>query len=89
VWGDWKNPKTGKWERTYATFTSEPNKVMKEIHERQPIILDPKDFGEWLSRSVRPPTHLLRILPEDAIQAILQGAPVIKPKEPPPTGNSV
>jgi putative SOS response-associated peptidase YedK len=31
VWADWRNPKTQRWERTFATFTSEPNGVMKEI----------------------------------------------------------
>jgi putative SOS response-associated peptidase YedK len=28
VWAEWKNPKTQKWEKTFATFTSEPNGLM-------------------------------------------------------------
>jgi putative SOS response-associated peptidase YedK len=59
---------------------------MKEIHDRQPVILDPKDFEEWLTPSERLPVHLLRILPDDAMQAILLGGPIVKPPEPPIKG---
>jgi len=44
VWAEWRNPKTQKWEKTFATFTSEPKGIMRELHDRQPVILDPKDF---------------------------------------------
>jgi putative SOS response-associated peptidase YedK len=46
-------------------ITSEPNEVMAEIHDRQPVILEPKDYVEWFNPSDRPPIHLLRILPAD------------------------
>jgi putative SOS response-associated peptidase YedK len=68
VWAEWRNPKTQKWERTFATFTSEPNSSMRELHDRQPVILDSKDFQEWLTPSERLPVHLLCILPDDAIR---------------------
>src|ERR1700738_451541 len=80
-WAEWRNPKTQKWEKTFATFTSEPNGIMRELHDRQPVILDPKDFQEWLSPSERLPVHLLRILPDDAIRAILLGDPVARPEK--------
>ncbi len=35
VWAEWRNPKTQKWEKTFATFTSEPNGIMRELHDRQ------------------------------------------------------
>ena len=85
VWAEWRNPKTQRWEKTFATFTSEPNGVMRELHDRQPVILDPKDFQEWLTPSERLPVHLLRILPDDAIRAILLGDPVARPQELRPT----
>src|SRR5229473_2119993 len=44
VWAEWKNPNTDRWEKTFATFTSEPNAIMQPIHDRQPIILAPADF---------------------------------------------
>jgi putative SOS response-associated peptidase YedK len=82
VWAEWKNPNTEKWEKTFATFTSEPNGVMQPIHDRQPVILAPADFEEWLSRSERPPVHLLRILPDEAIAMTLLNAEKPKAEEP-------
>jgi putative SOS response-associated peptidase YedK len=51
----WQNPKTGQWEKTFSTFTGEPNALIKRIHDRQPVILDRRDFAEWLSEAPRPP----------------------------------
>lgn len=69
LWSVWKNPKTGEWERTFAIMTGEANAVMQPVHNRQPLILEPRDYSEYLSDSERPPTHLLRILPEEEMQA--------------------
>jgi putative SOS response-associated peptidase YedK len=54
VWAPWKNPKTNQWENTFSTFTSEPNALIEKIHIRQPVILEPRDFEEWLSPADRP-----------------------------------
>jgi len=37
---------------------------MQPIHDRQPTILEPSDYAEYLSEDERPPIHLLRIFPE-------------------------
>jgi hypothetical protein len=29
------------------------------------VILEPREYGEWLAESERPPVHLLRILGEE------------------------
>src|ERR1700744_3693181 len=63
IWGPWQNPKTGLWEDTFAIITTDPNGKMSEIHNRQPVILEPKEYAERLEDSERPPVHLLRILP--------------------------
>lgn len=65
LWSPWKNPKTDAWEPTFAILTGEANAVMRPIHDRQPTILEPRDYEEYLSATNRPPTHLLRILPEE------------------------
>ena len=65
LWGTWKNPSTNQVEPTFSIFTTEPNSVMQPIHNRQPAILDPREYEEWFTRSERPPAHLLRIFPED------------------------
>jgi putative SOS response-associated peptidase YedK len=63
VWKPWKNPKTDKWERTFAVITGEPNELIQPIHHRQTTILDPREYEEYLHASERPPVHLLRVLP--------------------------
>jgi putative SOS response-associated peptidase YedK len=65
VWAPWKNPKTDQWEKTFSTFTSEPNALIEKIHIRQPIILSPSEYEEWLAPTERPPVHLLRVLPDE------------------------
>jgi len=80
VWALWKNPKTDKWEKTFSTFTSEPNALIEKIHIRQPIILEAKDFDEWLAPSERPPVHLLRVMSEEEMNMTLLAPP--PPPEP-------
>ncbi len=70
LWGNWANAKTRSMEPTFSIFTSEPNANMLAIHDRQPIVLEPKDYEEWLAPSERPPLHLLRILPEERMNIV-------------------
>jgi putative SOS response-associated peptidase YedK len=46
-------------------ITTDPNTKMAEIHNRQPVILEPREYAEWLEESERPPVHLLRVLPDE------------------------
>jgi putative SOS response-associated peptidase YedK len=69
IWKPWKNPKTSQWERAFAVITGEPNEVMQPIHNRQPTILEPRDYEEYLAAADRPPLHLLRILPAEEMRA--------------------
>lgn len=64
VWSRWKT-KDGFWVPTMSVITSESNEKMALIHDRQPVILEPRDYREWLAPSERPPVHLLRILPAE------------------------
>jgi putative SOS response-associated peptidase YedK len=75
VWALWKNPKSSQWERTFATFTSEPNALIEKIHIRQPIVIEPQDFEEWLQPSERLPVHLLRVLSEEDMKMTLLAPP--------------
>ena len=74
VWSEWKNPKTGEREPAFAILTEEANRVMRPIHDRQPAILEPRDYREWLSQTERPPVHLIRLLPDEAMQSKLAEA---------------
>ena len=83
LWAPWKNPKTNQWEDTFAIITSDPNGKMSEIHDRQAVILEPREYAEWLAESERPPLHLLRILPEEDLVI----DPLETPAKPKPSGS--
>jgi putative SOS response-associated peptidase YedK len=71
LWAPWKNPKTDEWEPTFAIMTGDANAVMQPVHNRQPTILEPRDYSEYLAEGDRPPAHLLRILPDDEMKSQL------------------
>ena len=69
LWSPWKNPKTNQWEDTFAIVTVDANETMAPVHNRQPAILAPRDYQEYLESTERPPIHLLRIFPDDEMRA--------------------
>jgi putative SOS response-associated peptidase YedK len=69
LWSPWKNPKTNQWEDTFAIVTVEANETMAPVHNRQPAILAPRDYQEYLENAERPPIHLLRVFPDDEMRA--------------------
>ena len=50
IWDIWKNPDGGKIE-SCSILTTEPNEVVKPIHKRMPVIVEPKKFDTWLNTS--------------------------------------
>jgi|SRR5581483_874706 len=79
LWAPWKNPKTEQWEDTFSIFTTDPNAKMQPIHDRQPVILEPRDYEEWLTPTERPPVHLLRVLPAEETELHLVSPVSIEP----------
>lgn len=83
VWGNWTNPKTSEFEKTFSIFTTVPNGRLAAYHNRQPVILDPSEYDEWLAAGERPPEHLLRILPEEKMVITPVGPPAVLADEDP------
>ncbi len=48
LWNEWELD--GKKHRFCAIITCAPNKVVHEIHDRMPVILDPSQKMEWLEK---------------------------------------
>ncbi len=48
LWNQWE--KDGVTHRFCAIITCAPNKVVHEIHDRMPVILDPSQKMEWLEK---------------------------------------
>jgi putative SOS response-associated peptidase YedK len=45
-----------------ASIVTDANDLMKPIHDRMPVILDPADFGRWLETSLEHAQDLLPLL---------------------------
>ena len=54
LWENWKNPKTGQWERTFAVITVPSNDLVGQIHDRMPAILKPENYECWLGPDTDP-----------------------------------
>ena len=59
LWENWRNPNTGKWERTFAIITVPSNELVRQVHDRMPAILEPNSYERWLG--VEPDPHDLLI----------------------------
>jgi putative SOS response-associated peptidase YedK len=66
LWESWK-PKEGPPLESFTIVTTDPNEVTEKIHDRMPVILDPRDYDRWLDpgNPERPPTDLLRPYPAE------------------------
>jgi putative SOS response-associated peptidase YedK len=71
LWERWHSPE-GEEVETCTILTTDANEVMRPIHDRMPVVLDPRDFARWLDRDVKDPAKvqgLLRPYPAEAMFA--------------------
>jgi len=61
IWEAWENAGEGRIESA-ALLTTESNALIAPIHNRMPVILDPKHYAYWLDVSIRDPEGLLALL---------------------------
>ncbi len=71
----------GLWERwlapdkkpvdTFAIITTDPNELAATVHNRMPVIIEPRDYTRWLTRAdeEQPPIDLLRPYDPDAMKS--------------------
>jgi putative SOS response-associated peptidase YedK len=64
LWERWE--KLGPPVESCTILTTEANDVLRPVHERMPVILDPKDYNLWLDPSPQKP---------EALQALLRPYP--------------
>ena len=57
LWDEWHSP-DGSTVRSCTIITTTPNKLMATIHDRMPVILEPKNYSDWLDVSPRTPKSL-------------------------------
>ena len=61
IWEGWKSP-DGKTLYTCSVITTGPNELMKDIHDRMPVILKREDEKIWLDPGISDTTRLKPLL---------------------------
>lgn len=71
IWERWKPENSSEPIDTFAILTTEPNELMRSIHNRMPVILAEKDFDQWLDRNtpIEKVKELLAPCPSDPLLA--------------------
>jgi putative SOS response-associated peptidase YedK len=70
LWESWQPPEGPPLE-TFTILTIGANEIMKPIHNRMPVILEPGDYARWLAPGApaKPPVELLRPFPAEKMRA--------------------
>jgi putative SOS response-associated peptidase YedK len=59
IWEVWKSPE-GEYLRTFATITTDANRLVGQIQDRMPVIVEKADWPIWLGEVDGDPITLLR-----------------------------
>jgi putative SOS response-associated peptidase YedK len=69
LWERWQDP-NGEIIETCTILTTDANELLRPIHDRMPVILDPKDYDLWLDPAVENSEPLQQILHPYASEAM-------------------
>jgi putative SOS response-associated peptidase YedK len=62
LWEHWEDKDSGEEIESCTLITTEANELMQPIHNRMPVILDPKDYDLWIDPEVKKPELLQPLL---------------------------
>jgi putative SOS response-associated peptidase YedK len=65
LWENWKGP-DGTWVRTFVILTTPSNKLLSDLHDRMPLIIESKDRHRWMSEEEHP-GDLLKPYPSESM----------------------
>jgi putative SOS response-associated peptidase YedK len=68
LWETWQAPE-GALLETFTILTTAPNSLTEPIHDRMPVIVEPKDYDRWMDPSTAPPLDLLRPYPAEHMRS--------------------
>ena len=71
LWDEWHSP-DGDTLRTCTIITTTPNELMSTLHNRMPVILDKRNYADWLDPAPQTPENLLPLIqpfPADRMSA--------------------
>ena len=61
LWDRWRDPAGGTRE-TFTIITTEPNELLRQVHNRMPVILGPEDYDRWLAPEAADAADLTKLL---------------------------
>ncbi|HVT58713.1 MAG TPA: SOS response-associated peptidase [Thermoanaerobaculia bacterium] len=61
LWSLWRAP-DGVRLATFTILTTTPNALMRELHDRMPVVLDRRNFGAWLDPAAADTARLQELL---------------------------
>ncbi len=62
LWEYWQDKSSGEEIVSFTIITTEPNTLMKSIHDRMPVILHRDDYEQWLDNERYDEDALLKLL---------------------------
>lgn len=77
IWDHWERPEGLL--QTFAVLTTEPNDMMRPVHDRMPVIIEPRDYDLWLDPDARDPAkfaHLMGPFPAERMSCYTVGTRV-------------
>ena len=66
LWSSWRDRESGERLTSCTIVTTEPNDLLRPIHDRMPVLLAPEHWDRWLDRTLDD---------VDALRAMLRPAP--------------
>jgi putative SOS response-associated peptidase YedK len=81
IWTSWRAG-TPEEQRSFSIMTITANSLMEKIHDRMPVILDPKHFDKWLDPEIHEPEQvgaMLKPCPAELMECAVVSTLVNKP----------
>jgi putative SOS response-associated peptidase YedK len=71
LWERWRDGDADQVLETFTIITTDPNELLEPLHNRMPVILEPKDYDRWLAPGDpgQLPLDLLRSYPAEQMKA--------------------
>ena len=61
LWENWVDRETGELLQSFSIITTDANELVREVHDRMPVILPREAEAQWLADG-QPQSHYLRLL---------------------------
>ncbi len=67
LWSSWRDPERGQPVETFTILTTDANDLLRPLHDRMPVIVDPEKFDLWLDPRMEDAMKLLPLLVPHAV----------------------